>query len=1194
MIRESAALLALLTHIHQCTAQGKVDASRAGGEKTIQFELANVHALPNHCRSAMSPMFDIQRDTEQDRVNSTEARARVVSDGPVARPFEEGLLPALTRVYGEVLRRQGRTTTPFVRWSEVTGRGHEFAWLGGIETREVLLHARGRLQVRRDSALFDTVQKMHATATLNPYEREVLYGYPYVIGRRDGETVRGPLLTISVRIEVEGDGFLVHATDDVVHFNALPFKAEGNLEGHEQKIARVIDATPAIPLDAKGLEGLAEALTREFRYVHRGDAALDGRLVAPPAEPRGAADQGLWLVDQAALFVAPKSSYFLASDLARIGATDGTVQTSVLAPLLGRPGAEAQVDLDDARVDSARQFFPFPSNRSQRRAAVLVDDATTRVIRVEGPPGTGKSLTIANLACHLAATGKTVLISSQKDKAMEVVDAKLRELGIPELPMTLLHRDGDSKKDLLRRLEGIKTERGQQEVGQAFQTVAERFGTEADAMVADARDYSQAVASEEALERAHRAVLASGGVRRWVRQARFWHTRWNVPRRAPRTTDTVADATSARREFLLDLAVEALQLGRELAVSSAHREERAVLRELAAVLRRDQTQYKNFSLFDRLKGNPDRAAMLLNLLPVWIMTPDDVARLFPCAPGLFDVVIVDEASQVDLPSMMPIAYRGKKLVVFGDSSQMQPQRFAFVNQAIVNQAWREYGMDILDEDRWLHPSEQSLLKLATVRAEEEVLLDEHFRSLPPIIRFSNERWYHSQLRIMTDEHHKKFGRPDQPIMELHHVANGAITNGSQENETEALAVVDYLAGLVTDPDYDGASIGVMCLFKEQVALVQDLVAERIPSDEWEDHELVVINPDGFQGDERDVILYSLSYDANIMPQAAISERMSDQPHRQGMLNVAFTRARDEVHVFHSAPIESFTFANGRPGALTDWLRHCAQVQATPRATLAGSRLGKVDSQFETDVATALRDCGLRVLHQYPACGFNVDLVAEREEDRVRVAVECDGERYHLDEHGLLKTEDIERQAILERAGWRVVRIPYRKWLNDPRAEVTRVITVLNDLTSADDTEDEDDGATEANGDRVATSDRTIALPVPPRAAVAQPTTGAKREWFSREQAALLEALKEGCSAEEDVYLRARDLLGSQRLTQKLRRRLHTASSDLARRKLAAIEDGEYSLLPAGRETAIETRAKATAPQRPRRTWRQLRFEDVER
>jgi very-short-patch-repair endonuclease len=167
-----------------------------------------------------------------------------------------------------------------------------------------------------------------------------------------------------------------------------------------------------------------------------------------------------------------------------------------------------------------------------------------------------------------------------------------------------------------------------------------------------------------------------------------------------------------------------------------------------------------------------------------------------------------------------------------------------------------------------------------------------------------------------------------------------------------------------------------------------------------------------------------------------------------MLNVAFTRPRDEVHVFHTAPIDAFAFADGRPGALGDWLRHCAAIQPAPRSATAGSRLGNVDSEFEANVAAALRGKGLRVLHQYPACGFKIDLVAERADDGARVAVECDGERYHIDEHGMLKVEDLERQAILERARWRVVRIPYRKWIGDPGGEVQRVLTAV-DLEAKD-------------------------------------------------------------------------------------------------------------------------------------------------
>src|SRR5579859_2477800 len=109
------------------------------------------------------------------------------TNAPVfGKTLRDGLLHALTRTYAQVLARQGRTTTPFVRWSRVTNRAHDFAWLGGVEPKELLFHGRGPLKVGRTSALFEVVHKMHATASLNPYEREVLYGYPYVVGRPEG------------------------------------------------------------------------------------------------------------------------------------------------------------------------------------------------------------------------------------------------------------------------------------------------------------------------------------------------------------------------------------------------------------------------------------------------------------------------------------------------------------------------------------------------------------------------------------------------------------------------------------------------------------------------------------------------------------------------------------------------------------------------------------------------------------------------------------------------------------------------------------------------------------------------------------------------------------------------------------------------------------------------------------------------
>jgi very-short-patch-repair endonuclease len=402
------------------------------------------------------------------------------------------------------------------------------------------------------------------------------------------------------------------------------------------------------------------------------------------------------------------------------------------------------------------------------------------------------------------------------------------------------------------------------------------------------------------------------------------------------------------------------------------------------------------------------------------------------------------------------------------------------------------------------------------------------------------------------------------------VAEGKISNGSQENETEARAVVQHLSKLVTSEDYSGASIGVICLFEEQAALLQELVAEQIPEEEWEEHALVVVTPDGFQGDERDIILYSLSWDNDIMPRQALSQRQRNHPHEQGMLNVAFTRARDEIHIFHSAPIDTFTLADGRPGALTCWIQHCAAVQAAGRPEPAGSRMGQVDSEFEAEVASALRQRGIFVLHQYPACGFHIDLVCDRE--GARVAVECDGERYHLDEHGQPKLEDLEREAILRRAGWRIVRIPYRKWLRDSAEEVRTVLEALAQEQRAHD-------------------DRTTEDPVPPvipsgvNAGVAvQPV---KVLNITAIQEAILRSLREGLTDEERILYRVRDLLGTRRLTMQFRRVLLGELQQLNQLGLVAKEDHEYFPTPEARSAQLRVSFQRPSRHRSRRhgNWR---------
>ena len=244
----------------------------------------------------------------------------------------QGLLSHLCQAYAHLLRRQRTASSAFVNWQDQTRRGHEFVWLGGAFDREVLMRDGRAIRIPRESTIFDSIQKMHATGELNPYEREILYGYPYVVGRIDGRPIRAPLLSIPVKITVDGSGYVASADEQVVRFNTLPFRAETDAVARELAIERIIEDTPQFPLGPQGVKQFVETLSRELPDFELA-ASLDGSLLEPPSRPNSGAF--LRLVDQAAIFVAPKTSYFLTSDLNTIAnKQDQPVEDAALSTLL--------------------------------------------------------------------------------------------------------------------------------------------------------------------------------------------------------------------------------------------------------------------------------------------------------------------------------------------------------------------------------------------------------------------------------------------------------------------------------------------------------------------------------------------------------------------------------------------------------------------------------------------------------------------------------------------------------------------------------------------------------------------------------------------------------------------------------------------------------------------------------------------
>jgi very-short-patch-repair endonuclease len=269
-----------------------------------------------------------------------------------------------------------------------------------------------------------------------------------------------------------------------------------------------------------------------------------------------------------------------------------------------------------------------------------------------------------------------------------------------------------------------------------------------------------------------------------------------------------------------------------------------------------------------------------------------------------------------------------------------------------------------------------------------------------------------------------------------HVVNDAVEDIEHRvNEREASVVVGEVVRILDDPKMQGLSIGVISPFQPQADLIFGRLQHRL-LDRWAECErrgLTSSTADGFQGDERDIIVYSLRHSPGSRP-GSVTGIEANQGSRR--INVAFTRARRKVILVTSVQPAAF------PGRyIRSFLDHAVEVSKSQVGPFQSMRSqDKFHSEFERDVCFKLRSRNLEVATQFPVAGYFIDLVIRDKAGR-RLGIECDGQ-FHYDDLGQLREEDFERQEILERAGWPIHRIPARRYFMDPDRELRLVTSVL--------------------------------------------------------------------------------------------------------------------------------------------------------
>lgn len=382
-------------------------------------------------------------------------------------------------------------------------------------------------------------------------------------------------------------------------------------------------------------------------------------------------------------------------------------------------------------------------------------------------------------------------------------------------------------------------------------------------------------------------------------------------------------------------------------------------------------------------------------VPCWILPHWRVSETLPAEMGLFDLVVIDEASQSDIFAL-PALMRAKKILIVGDHKQVSPSAVGTAEGRI--QQLVERFLTKLPHGSEMTP-DKSIYDLArVVFAGNSVMLQEHFRCVPAIIEYSNREFYEGAIKPLRVP--KANERIDPPLVDV--FVHGGFRKGNT-NPAEAKAIVEKIESLLEKEEFKGRTIGVVTLRGiEQAKHIHELVNERISPSELLERQIIVGDPSLFQGRERDIMMVS-------MVLAPEDKALPNRRDIQQRFNVALSRARDRVYLFRSVSEGGKLPEDSLNARL---IRHFRKPFMQNEGEIRLLR-EKCESNFEREMFDELVSRGYRVKPQVSSGGYRIDFVVEGDEGR-RLAIECDGDRFHGPGQW---DDDMRRQRVLERVGW---------------------------------------------------------------------------------------------------------------------------------------------------------------------------------
>ncbi len=520
------------------------------------------------------------------------------------------------------------------------------------------------------------------------------------------------------------------------------------------------------------------------------------------------------------------------------------------------------------------------------------------------------------------------------------------------------------------------------------------------------------------------------------------------------------ESSVALREFFGREHAERIERFREVDERLATLARDLIRAKLAAGIPRDQVQSDipktEIGLLRKEIGKKTRhipvrqllsriPTLLPRLKPCVLMSPLSVAQYLEASHETFDVVIFDEASQIPVWDAIGAIARGQQLIVVGDPKQLPPTNF-----------FNSSGDDEDDLTPEEHKDLESILDELMTNGLRHKRLQWHYRSRHEgLIAFSNRQYYENDLLTFPSPESGHGG------VRCKHLPEARYDKGkTRTNRGEAVALVDDLVARLRKTDGPRRSYGVVTFSQAQQKLVEDLLDEkRREHPEIERHfgdeppvegePVLVKNLESVQGDERDVILFSICYGPDETGKISMNFGPLNRDGGERRLNVAVTRAKHEVLVYSGLRADQIDLTRTRAKGVRDLKYFLDYADRGPKAlaaapTTSGSAATDADSEFEKMVAGRIRAAGYEVHHQVGCSGYRIDLavIDPAAPGRYLLGIECDGATYHR--VATARDRDKLRQMILEGLGWKLHRIWSTDWWHDGDAEMEKLMAVVKD------------------------------------------------------------------------------------------------------------------------------------------------------